>query len=200
MKARDRFARVFAVVLCALLGVVAAPALAAPTVSLTSPASGAKFGAPATVTLTATATPAGGTTITKVEFFRSSTLIGTVTASPYTYVWTNVAIASYSLTAKATASDNSTKTSTARSITVATNVLPTVSLTAPANNASYAAPANITITATATDSDGTVAKVDFYAGSTLLGTDTTSPIPSRGTALRPAATPSPHAPPTTPVA
>ena len=175
MKARDRFARVFAVVLCALLGVVAAPALAAPTVSLTSPASGAKFGAPATVTLTATATPAGGTTITKVEFFRSSTLIGTVTASPYTYVWTNVAIGSYSLTAKATASDNSTKTSTARSITVATNVLPTVSLTAPANNASYAAPANITITATATDSDGTVAKVDFYAGSTLLGSDTTSP-------------------------
>ena len=34
---------------------------------------------------------------------------------------------------------------------------------------------NITITANATDSDGTIAKVEFYNGSTLLGTDTSAP-------------------------
>jgi len=55
------------------------------------------------------------------------------------------------------------------------NVLPTVSITSPASGATYTAPASITINATAADSDGTVTKVDFYQGATLLGTDTTSP-------------------------
>lgn len=55
------------------------------------------------------------------------------------------------------------------------NQLPTVTLTAPANNASYNAPASVSITANASDADGTVSKVDFYSGSTLLGTDNTAP-------------------------
>src|SRR6185369_14784387 len=52
---------------------------------------------------------------------------------------------------------------------------PTVSITSPANGATFTSPANITINANASDSDGTVSKVDFYQGTTLLGTDTTSP-------------------------
>ena len=56
-----------------------------------------------------------------------------------------------------------------------TNIPPTVSLTAPANGATYTAPAAITLSATAADSDGTVTKVEFYNGTTLLGTATTSP-------------------------
>jgi len=39
----------------------------------------------------------------------------------------------------------------------------------------FIAPATIAIAATAADSDGTVAKVDFYQGTTLLGTSTTAP-------------------------
>lgn len=54
------------------------------------------------------------------------------------------------------------------------NKAPTVSITAPANNASYTAPASITINASATDSDGNIAKVDFYNGATLLGSDNSS--------------------------
>ncbi|RYD39981.1 MAG: hypothetical protein EOP85_15035, partial [Verrucomicrobiaceae bacterium] len=38
-----------------------------------------------------------------------------------------------------------------------------------------AAPANITLTADASDSDGTIAKVEFFSGTTLLGTDTEAP-------------------------
>lgn len=56
-----------------------------------------------------------------------------------------------------------------------TNVAPTVSITSPAANASFAAPASVTFNATATDANGTVSKVAFYNGTTLLGTDTTSP-------------------------
>ncbi len=37
------------------------------------------------------------------------------------------------------------------------------------------APANISLAATAADSDGTIVKVEFYQGINLLGTDTTSP-------------------------
>jgi len=55
------------------------------------------------------------------------------------------------------------------------NVPPTVSLTAPAANAVFAAPAALTLTANAADADGTVAKVEFYQGNTLLATDFTAP-------------------------
>jgi hypothetical protein len=57
----------------------------------------------------------------------------------------------------------------------AANNPPTVSITTPANGATFNAPANITINATASDSDGTISSVAFYQGTTLLGTDTTSP-------------------------
>jgi len=56
-----------------------------------------------------------------------------------------------------------------------TNNAPTAALTSPANGATFTAPATISIAATASDSDGTVAKVDLFQGTTLLGSDTTSP-------------------------
>lgn len=52
---------------------------------------------------------------------------------------------------------------------VGANQPPTVTLTAPANNASFTPPARIAISATASDADGTVAKVEFYEGATKLG-------------------------------
>ncbi|MDD5687363.1 MAG: chitobiase/beta-hexosaminidase C-terminal domain-containing protein [Elusimicrobia bacterium] len=55
------------------------------------------------------------------------------------------------------------------------NQAPTASITAPSNAASYNLGDTVTINATATDSDGTISKVDFYAGVTLVGTDTTLP-------------------------
>jgi predicted amidohydrolase len=55
------------------------------------------------------------------------------------------------------------------------NVTPTVTMTSPANGASFIAPATISIAASASDSDGSVAQVGFYAGTTLLSTSTASP-------------------------
>lgn len=54
------------------------------------------------------------------------------------------------------------------------NFAPEVTLTAPAEGAQLPA-GDITLTADATDSDGTIATVEFYAGATLLGEDTTAP-------------------------
>ncbi|MFN8438445.1 MAG: endo-1,4-beta-xylanase [Cytophagales bacterium] len=53
--------------------------------------------------------------------------------------------------------------------------VPTISFTSPANNASFIQGTSITLTASASDADGTIASVKFYDGSTLLSTDNTSP-------------------------
>jgi hypothetical protein len=60
------------------------------------------------------------------------------------------------------------------SSSVVTNTPPTVTLTAPANNATFTAPATINITATATDAEG-ISKVEFYNGTNKLGEDASSP-------------------------
>ena len=52
---------------------------------------------------------------------------------------------------------------------------PTATITSPANGATFSAPAAISITATAGDSDGSVSKVEFFNGAALLGTDTADP-------------------------
>ncbi|HXI53104.1 MAG TPA: Ig-like domain-containing protein, partial [Candidatus Saccharimonadales bacterium] len=53
---------------------------------------------------------------------------------------------------------------------------PFVSMASPANNASFPANGNITINANASDTDGSVSKVEFFADGTKLGEDTSSPF------------------------
>ncbi|HET8641248.1 MAG TPA: glycoside hydrolase family 48 protein, partial [Pseudonocardiaceae bacterium] len=55
------------------------------------------------------------------------------------------------------------------------NQPPTVALTSPTSGAAFDAGVPIPMAATAADPDGTVGRVEFYAGSTLVGTDPTSP-------------------------
>ena len=145
-----------------------------PVVNISAPVEGAVYLDPATVTITATASDADGS-ISKVEFYNGPSLIGTTTTSPYNYNWSNVTAGVYSVTAKAYDDLNAATTSTAVNITVNTNNPPTVSITAPLDGTTLIAPANVTIKATATDSDGSIAKVEFYNGTTLLGTSVTSP-------------------------
>jgi len=64
-----------------------------------------------------------------------------------------------------------------------TNQPPVVALTAPADGAAFTAPASFTLTATASDPDGTVAKVEFFNGALKLGEDTAAPYEQPVTAL-----------------
>ncbi|OGB95057.1 MAG: hypothetical protein A3G82_07580 [Burkholderiales bacterium RIFCSPLOWO2_12_FULL_67_210] len=154
---------------------VNAPANQAPTVSLTAPAAGAQFTAPASITLTAEAADSDGT-VASVAFYSGATLLGTDTTAPYSFSWADVPAGIYSLTARATDDDGATTTSAAVNVTVsAANQSPTVALTAPASGAEFTAPASISLTADATDSDGNIASVAFYNGATLLGSDTSAP-------------------------
>ena len=145
-----------------------------PSVAITSPTSGATFSAPANITIAASASETGGT-IAKVDFYQGTTLIGTATAAPYSVTWSNVPAGSYSLTAVATDGGSATATSSPVAVTVNTTAAPTVSITSPASGAMFTAPANIPITASASETGGTIAKVDFYQGTTLIGTATASP-------------------------
>jgi hypothetical protein len=158
-----------------LINVVEKPNVA-PSVSITAPAANAQFTQGANVTITANAADSDGT-VTKVEFYNGSTLLGTDTASPYSVSTASLPVGSLSLTAKATDNKGTATVSAAVSINVVEkpNVAPSVSITAPAANTQFTQGDNVTITASAADSDGTITKVEFYSGSTLLGTDTASP-------------------------
>jgi hypothetical protein len=149
---------------------------AAPAVSITQPAAGAPFYAPASVNIAANASDDGS--VTKVEFFNGPAKLGEDTTAPYAYAWTGVGQGTYTVTARAT--DNTGKTATSAALTVTVrppNAPPAVSITSPANGATFGFWATVTINATASDSDGTVSKVEFFRadGATKLGEDTTAP-------------------------
>lgn len=146
-----------------------------PVVTLTAPANNALFATGSTVNITATATDQGGT-ITKVEFFSGTTKLGEDLTSPYSFSWINVPNGNYTISAKATDNQNSVTTSGSVSITVSTgNNPPAVSLTAPAANATFTAGATVTLTANASDTNGSITKVEFFNGAVKLGEDLTNP-------------------------
>jgi endoglucanase len=154
------------------------PANVAPTVSVTSPANNSSFNAGANISITANAADSDGS-ITKVDFYQGTTLLGSDASSPYSFTWNNVAAGSYAITAKATDNGGAVTTSSAVNIMVNNvttgNAAPSVNITAPANNATFTAGANISITVNATDSDGSISRVDFFQGTTLLGSSTSNP-------------------------
>ncbi|MBC7485260.1 MAG: RICIN domain-containing protein [Cytophagaceae bacterium] len=152
-----------------------------PTVTITSPANNASFNAPASFTITASATDNGGS-ISKVEFYNGGNKLGEDNSAPYEFNWTNVATGTYILTTRAF--DNLSAVGVSGSVTVKVttgtnpppvNQAPSVTLTAPANGTSLNAPASIAITANASDADGSVAKVEFYNGTAKIGEDLTAP-------------------------
>mgnify|MGYP005837324123 CR=1 FL=1 len=140
----------------------------APTTSITRPSNNQNFVAPAMVEISAMATDPDGT-ITKVEFYANETLLGTDTTSPYNYLWTNPRQGVYTL--KTRAYDNLNEASDSNVVNVVilpANQRPLVSITNPIASSVFHVPANIIITTTATDPDGTITKVEFYDGDTLL--------------------------------
>ncbi len=146
-----------------------------PAVSITSPSNGANFSAPASFTVTANATDSDGT-IAKVEFFTNGVPAGVDSVAPYSVGVTNLAQGTYVFTAQATDNRGATTTSAPVTVTVGPpNALPAVRLLSPANGTSFSAPASVVVLATASDSDGTIAKVEFFRDGVLAATTTTSP-------------------------
>ena len=77
-------------------------AVPTPMVSITNPASGAVFSAPANLEIHSTTSVSSGR-VTNVSFFAGTTLLGSAQAIPFQIVAGNLAAGNYSLTAVATA-------------------------------------------------------------------------------------------------
>lgn len=162
------------------------PANVPPTVTLDQPAAGSSSTAPATISFAATAADSDGS-VAKVEFYAGATKVGEDLTAPYTFSWSGVGAGSYSVKARAVDNAGAATETAARGITVvaSTNKAPTVSLTAPANGTTLAAPATVTFGATAADTDGSVARVEFWAGFTKVGEDTTAPYTTTWSGIAP---------------
>ncbi|PKT69540.1 cellulose 1,4-beta-cellobiosidase [Streptomyces populi] len=90
-----------------------------PITVLTSPAAGAVYTQGDAVPLAATAAAADGATVSKVEFYDDTTLLGTDTSSPYTLSTSGLSVGAHSIVAKAYDSLGASAASTPVGITVA---------------------------------------------------------------------------------
>jgi hypothetical protein len=144
-----------------------------PTVTLDSSASSIAASSP--VTLTAAASDDVG--ITKVEFYKDGVLVSTDDKAPFAYSFTAAfsGNGSSNYTAKAYDTAGNVATSDALNITVniPDDASPTVALSSSDTNVTLMGAQ--TLTAVASDNVA-VTKVEFYQGSTLLGTDSSAPF------------------------
>lgn len=143
-------------------------------VQIIQPIHGARFIAPAEIVISASALATQGE-IEFVDFLAGETWLGRTSEPPFSLIWAEVPAGEYALTAVVTSRGGSQATSAVVRVSVAPNEPPLVVLTAPADNSAIA-PAPVTVTAMASDSDGWVTGVEFYRGATKLGADTASPF------------------------
>lgn len=152
-----------------------------PSIRIDSPANGEQIVGSAytpanSVTFKASASsyPAG---IEMVYFYANGAFVGATRrlgSSQFTFTWTGMPLGAYTLTAVATA--NSGLTATSAPVSIVVNSPPTITLTDPTSGTNYNAPASVTMSANASDSDGSISRVDFLANGVLVGTGTVAGI------------------------
>src|SRR5262249_31947842 len=109
-----------------------------------------------------------------VEFYQNGVLLQSISNAPYSIPITLSTPGLYTYSAKAVDNKGLNTASASVSVTVNADVAPSVRLSA--NATRLRAPATITLTTSTSDVDGSIAKVDFYQGTTLVGTATTAPF------------------------
>jgi uncharacterized repeat protein (TIGR03803 family) len=151
-----------------------------PGVSITSPANNNVVAAATALTLTATANASCGT-VSKMQFFNGGTSLGLgtpVSGQPGTYLLTlssGLSAGQYTLTAVATNTLNNPTTSPPVSLSVVTDQPPAI--TPNASSLTFGSSSNVSLSFTASDPDGSVAKVELYRDGTL---DNTLTSPTSG--------------------
>ena len=158
----------------AAVGVMVINPNQAPLVSLDSPAAGARFTAPASISMQATAADLDGSVV-RVEFFQGTTKLAEDATSPYEFTWVNVPAGTYNIAAVAVDDDGVSTWSAPVVISVSPNQAPVAVIVSPSDGTAFTSPGTLMITATANDNDGTVTSVEFFAGTTKLGASTSAP-------------------------
>jgi chitinase len=137
----------------------------APSVSILSPENNAQLAVGNVVTFSATAGDTDGT-VTEVVFALGGVALATLTSAPYTIDWLTE-LGSYQLTVTAT-DDKGTTTVASQSFSVvdATNQPPSVTLQT--SNSQINVGDQVTLTASPSDSDGTITQVDFVVSGAVV--------------------------------
>ncbi len=150
----------------------------APTSSITSPSNNSEFDEGSSVNISASANDADGT-IASVKFYIDGALVATDNTSPYSYSTSTLTVGTHAVYSVAT--DNEGATGQSSTINVIINEVstgnssPTVAITQPLNNSSIEEGNDVTIIASAADSDGSVTLVEFFVNGSKIGEDNTSP-------------------------
>ncbi len=157
-----------------------APVNSPPTINISSPVKSTAFIAPATITIDASASDSDGSVV-KVEFYQGTARLGERSTAPWSFTWKNVSEGTYTITAVATDNSGSKTISSAVNIVVekaapAINQLPSVSIATVSGINIFEAPATVTLTANATDPDGSVTRVEYYIDGIKTGESTTPPF------------------------
>lgn len=151
----------------------------APTCAITSPVDDAVYLQGTTVTIDVDADDEDGTLfrkpgVDKVEFLIDDQLVSTVTSSPYSYSWNTAgeALGYHDIvTIAIDGGDNKTQDE----ISVLLNDAPTCDIISPVDNYDAFQGSTIAISVDADDNIGGIESVEFYVGSSLIGTDNSSP-------------------------
>lgn len=144
----------------------------APQVSLTSPTEGALVLSGEAVAIAADASDE--TAIAEVRFYLDDTLVHTATGAPYAFSWTATGLGAHTLRAVAEDTDGESAEDSL-TLTVVDGFPPAVAITAPAADTHLYVDESLAVAADASDSDGTVARVEFYLDDALAATDTAAP-------------------------
>lgn len=141
----------------------------APTVSISSPTNNELIGVGPN-TVVASALDVQGS-IASVEFFVDGNSIGVDTSFPYEVVY-NATTGSHTISAIATDSDCLTGSSQIISVNVSSSQAPVITINAPSV---AVAGSLVSITANASDPDGSIIGVEFFVNGSLIGSDNSAP-------------------------
>lgn len=138
-------------------------------IEIKSPRAGDLVEPESDLTLNANVTHPSGL-ITRVEVFANDQRLGEANAiggDSYSFTWRSVRRSVYSVVFVAT--DGSGVTTTSNPTKIAVNKPPTVKIIRPRPASSFEAPTNMSLSGIATQSQGQIRKIDFYANDRLLG-------------------------------
>lgn len=164
-----------------------------PTASIASPANNVTVvqGATLPVNVRAAGGDGGITSLSKIEFLvdgvvsdslpKASTSAvsdaAPVLTEPFIFNWrANVALGTHRLAARVTDKAGLVITSPEIAVTVVANQAPQVAITSPVAGTTVTVGTALRITAEASDNDGTIDAVDFFAGNASIGRATTRPF------------------------
>lgn len=139
-----------------------------PAVSLLSPTNGAVFYYTASIPFEAEAGDRDGE-IAKVEFYAGALKLDEAYAPPFALTWDFVAPGNYILTARAMDNEGAVSVSAPVAVRVSPNLAPTATVLDPVNGQNFTLGQDISLAATATDLDGSVTQVVFFANGNPLG-------------------------------